>query len=43
MKKLTFDEFYKEVDKLKKRAKKLNEVSPNLMIVISTRIKSKKK
>jgi len=28
MKKLTFDEFYKEVDKLKKRAKKLNEVSP---------------
>ena len=42
VKKLTFNQFWDEVEKLKKKALKLNKVSGNLMVTIVTRIKKNK-
>ena len=41
-KKLTFEQFWKEFEKLKRRAEKVNVVSGNVMIIVSTRIKRKR-
>ena len=43
MKKLTYEQFNKEVDKLKKKAVKINKESDNVMVVIMTRIKPRRK
>lgn len=40
--KLTFDQLYKEVDKLKRRATKLNKISGNVQVVVMTRLKPRK-
>ena len=40
---MTYDQFCAEVIKLKKRATKINKSSPNVMVVIGTRIKPRKK
>lgn len=41
MKKLTYDQFCKEVDKLKKKAAKINQISGHVMVMVVTRIKRK--
>lgn len=42
MKKLTFKQFFAEEEKLKKRARKINKMSGNLMLVVTSRIKRNK-
>ena len=42
MKNMTYEEFCKEVDKLKKKASSTNKKSGHVMVVVSTRIKQRK-
>ena len=42
MKKLSFDDFWEEVEKLKRRAEKINKTSRrNMVVVVYTHIKKK--
>jgi hypothetical protein len=43
MKELTYEEFDKELEKLKKRAKKINAQSSRWTIIVMSRIKYKSK
>ena len=40
---MNYDQFCKEVDKLKKKAQKINKTSGHVMIIVSTRIKPRPK
>ena len=42
MKKLSYEQFCKEVEKLRKKAKKISDISGHMMVVIFTRVKPKR-
>lgn len=42
-KKLSLNDMFKEEEKLRKRAQKINKLSNSIMIIVSSRIKQRKK
>ena len=39
---MTLEQLFDEVEKLKRKAKKINKISRHVMVIVSTRIKPRK-